>query len=142
MGTNLLQLIPISFWNLTSIKPGYCYYPAFGFPFGFPLALTFFHCLLQQHCPAVCSLQPFASALRLSHVFCNFSRRSVFCIPTHRRGRFLGVVYPSHEFYPTNNSSKSYDFSELLLQTQPTTSTCIEYDYAASSESITFKISS
>jgi hypothetical protein len=54
----------------------------------------------------------------------------------------LGVVHPFFKFFLTDNPSKSFDFFELLLQTQPTTSTYIENYPTASSLVKTLKISS
>jgi hypothetical protein len=54
----------------------------------------------------------------------------------------LGVVHPFFKFFLTDNPLKSFDFFELLLQTQPTTSTYIENYRTASRWVKTLKISS
>jgi hypothetical protein len=90
---------------------------------------------LSVHCKRL--LLPCGSAR-----FLQFPGRSVICIPTHHLSDFLGVVQPFFKFFLTDNPLKSFDFFELLLQTQPTTSTYIENYHAASSWVKTFKISS
>jgi hypothetical protein len=60
------------------------------------------------------------------HTYSQLPGRSVFCCPNSHRNGFWGVIHPSEEIFLTHNSSKSFDFSELLRPTQPTTPTSIE----------------
>jgi hypothetical protein len=117
----------------------------YGLLSGFWLSLRLASCPYLPVLPFTTSLSgyPFAATvcffLAVSTRFLQLPGRSVFSIPTHRLSDFLGVVHPSFEFFLTHNSQKSFDFFELLLRTQPTTSTFTDNYYAASIVVKTFK---
>jgi len=75
-----------------------------------PVITTFSSCPFVT---TVCfHLSVFARFLQLPGTKC-------FLLPTCRQNDFLGVISFSFEYPLTHNSSKSYDFLELLHPTQP-----------------------